>query len=712
MTDFYDVLRTAMARIDAPTAEERARVYAHVRAAVLAQLSSRQPPLGDDEIAAETARFEDAVARLEAELAPPPLHRETSLTVRGGRRRIDILAEAHAARRRATAAAVALAGAEPIPAPPPAWPPPDEPVPDDGYDGGFAEAPADEADAWRAPDEDAGALAGEEEDFAEAAIGGEAGYGEADPGEGDPGDGTPDDTTPDDTTPDDTTPDDTWDRSYDYHPPAYVPRWNDPVVADEAAPSVVWGNPSIEMTWDEVAEQWHDADPPPLALADPELTDPNLADPDLAVAGAQAPVRRLGAPRPPEPDAEGLPDDWAARLSAALADDGVVLAPHSEEPEPPPTDAWPQAEAQPEMEAWPDLAGESRQPPAPVRKLRARLLRRRAAPAEPAAAPEPEPAPMAPETYDSAVGTFAEASAFLDDSHFDEVQAAPPRGDSRQLFAVKVRRRGGAAAEPAPDVPPPRRAAAPQRSGRRQRAAADDDFGAAPPRRAKERTRERAEGRTRGRAGRVMAIGLAAATVAVLGWSATVFLPLVLPAGTGPAGEPAAAAAEPVQVLPARQVRAVLPQAAGSDVAQSILLFDGENPTVFESGPDNPVRFQGTDGAGIARITSSASAGGVRAIIGPGLAQRLSGHRIRLVLEARASPDNGATSMRLAYQRGRSVSDWQQTRLPAEFTPLQLEWDVPDGSGGRGSDYLLIEPGIPGDNTATDIKSIRIEILS
>src|SRR5581483_10906254 len=73
------------------------------------------------------------------------------------------------------------------------------------------------------------------------------------------------------------------------------------------------------------------------------------------------------------------------------------------------------------------------------------------------------------------------------------------------------------------------------------------------------------------------------------------------------------------------------------EVVQTFTVFDGGDPTVFESGSGNPVRFD--KAAGFARITSSTSDPGVRVMIGPGLAGRIAGRPIRVTLVARSSLD-------------------------------------------------------------------------
>jgi hypothetical protein len=146
-------------------------------------------------------------------------------------------------------------------------------------------------------------------------------------------------------------------------------------------------------------------------------------------------------------------------------------------------------------------------------------------------------------------------------------------------------------------------------------------------------------------------------------------------------------------------------------VAASYALFDGRDPRVFATTPDNPVYFD--DSNGFARVTSSTSASGVKAIIGPGLAARLAGQNVRVVITARASQEAGAATMRFAYQSGLAISHWQTANLSSDFTQLGMEWRVPAmRTSANGGDALIIEPGIPGDGTGMDIKAIRIDVLA
>ncbi len=144
-------------------------------------------------------------------------------------------------------------------------------------------------------------------------------------------------------------------------------------------------------------------------------------------------------------------------------------------------------------------------------------------------------------------------------------------------------------------------------------------------------------------------------------------------------------------------------------VDQTFMLFDGRDPTVFETSPDNPVRFDANSGA--VEISSSTGSPGVKALIGPGLATRLAGHDVRITIVARSSPEAGAATMRFAYQSGVAISHWQTANLGADYQAVAMTWRVPGLRTDRGGDLLVIQPGVPGDGNGADIKSIKIDLL-
>ncbi|SHG74865.1 hypothetical protein SAMN02745157_4747 [Kaistia soli DSM 19436] len=150
---------------------------------------------------------------------------------------------------------------------------------------------------------------------------------------------------------------------------------------------------------------------------------------------------------------------------------------------------------------------------------------------------------------------------------------------------------------------------------------------------------------------------------------------------------------------------------AGPPATESLVLFDGHDPSGFKSASDNPVKFEGSADAGFVEISSSASANGARLIVGPGVYQRIAGHDIRIVVAARGARDNPAATLRLAYQNGHQLSGWSDLKLGSDFQSLTMTWKVPKERTGGEGDAILIEPGIPGDQTAADIRSVTIDLL-
>ncbi len=137
------------------------------------------------------------------------------------------------------------------------------------------------------------------------------------------------------------------------------------------------------------------------------------------------------------------------------------------------------------------------------------------------------------------------------------------------------------------------------------------------------------------------------------------------------------------------------------------VLFDGSDPTVFETDPSNPVRFDGS----IARVSTSTGSAGATALIGPGLAVRLAGHTVRVALMVRSAKENGSANIRVAIQSGLAVSYWKTANLTADFAPIDLTWRIPTLRTDPTGDAIIIEPGIPGDGTGAEIGAIAIDLL-
>ncbi len=149
------------------------------------------------------------------------------------------------------------------------------------------------------------------------------------------------------------------------------------------------------------------------------------------------------------------------------------------------------------------------------------------------------------------------------------------------------------------------------------------------------------------------------------------------------------------------------------DVRQSYVVFDGRDPTIFRATPNNPVRLESDDQGSYARISTSIESAGVKVVVGPGLASQLADKDIRVTITARGSRERGAASMRFAYQSGLAISHWQTANLETAFAPVALVWHVPMlQPSTAGGDYIVVEPGIPGDGTAADISSIKIDVLN
>jgi hypothetical protein len=181
--------------------------------------------------------------------------------------------------------------------------------------------------------------------------------------------------------------------------------------------------------------------------------------------------------------------------------------------------------------------------------------------------------------------------------------------------------------------------------------------------------------------------------------------PAAPPVETEEAATSTPAPAEP----PAAPAPAEIP--SGALALETLSLFDGRDPSVFQSAPGNPIRFEGDTLGGFARIASSSNSTGSRITVGRGVFERLAGRTVRVVVVARAAATDPASSLRFSYQNGRSLSPWQDSALGADYAPLSLTWTVPKERGGPETDAIMIEPGIPGDGTAADVSSVRIEIL-
>lgn len=449
-------------------------------------------------------------------------------------------------------------------------------------------------------------------------------------------------------------------------PPAPAPP------AENEAPETIWGTPAIDLAWDQTTEQWLD----PSEMA-------GRVRPSAPRAGGrvngrpapeQAPPPRIASPRPTasaaRPGAEAPRDDRAAGGLRRPAD-APRIEPRIGSPQPRPDTQPPLREARQRSEVrWPRI-----DPGAPPAGNGSRP-----------AAPRPAPDLSA---IDAAF-VAAEAAPPVDSYGRTEprMAASPARRNEPPVLFIEDRR--GAAAEV--QTRRGREASAPQR--RPAEIAPGPAFASEPAEdfaveEALERPARAAQPRRS--IGRKLAIGLGVIAALVLAWCLYVFVPILFPGSADP-GAPAATG------------EARVPAEAGAP----IVIFGGQNPAVFVGTPDNPVGFEAGENGGFARVASS-TAGGARATIGRSVAQQLGGHTIRIAIDARGTPGRESITARLGYQRGDGLLEWQTINLGAVFYVWTVDWTIPGGAST--GDFLIIEPGIPGDGTALDIRGLTIQIL-
>ena len=486
-----------------------------------------------------------------------------------------------------------------------------------------------------------------------------------------------------------------------------------PLEAEPQTPEPMWGAPAIDMAWDENSEQWRDARHPPAPFAEDYEPGRNGEREPRRIrqgrvtrdrADGQGRWRRRAPVPEPEPVSEPTFGD-------DVADDPIGVV--DEEPElriarqtsgrPPPRRGlvrrlWTRND---DGLSGPDGRRGTRknrrrdaeledEPPGRARKAKAKSKGRRGG----AEVDEDDPIAELARQLETQRGGYERAEPLLLEG---------PARSERDLYLPSPER---FAPEPAEDEeePAPHRGRK-QRKERKERKREDR-----PRRRSRVAAREtRLEDEPRRRGSRIWLIIIFVFAVGVIGWAGYVFLPLLFPSEPGETSEttagapegaaPVAAAAQPVTPTPA------------APAGDGIVLFNGADPTVFEAGADNPVNYQGNADGGFVRITSSIDSGGARAVIGPGVAERLAGHEVRVVIEARGSPDQAAGAVRLAYQQDLLILDWRVSRLIGDYAFISASWTIPDRATD-GPDYLLIEPGVAGDGTAIDIRSIRFEIVN
>jgi len=78
MADYYSLISRAVSALSPSSIEAREAVYARARSALVSQLRSIQPPVGEADIRAESRALEEAITRIELELAAKAAPAKTS----------------------------------------------------------------------------------------------------------------------------------------------------------------------------------------------------------------------------------------------------------------------------------------------------------------------------------------------------------------------------------------------------------------------------------------------------------------------------------------------------------------------------------------------------------------------------------------------------------------------------------------------------------
>ena len=69
MADYYSLISRAVSALPSSSAEAREAVYVRARTALVSQLKNIQPPIGEADIRAESRALEEAITRIELEIA-------------------------------------------------------------------------------------------------------------------------------------------------------------------------------------------------------------------------------------------------------------------------------------------------------------------------------------------------------------------------------------------------------------------------------------------------------------------------------------------------------------------------------------------------------------------------------------------------------------------------------------------------------------------
>ncbi|WP_429912427.1 hypothetical protein [Glycocaulis sp.] len=162
------------------------------------------------------------------------------------------------------------------------------------------------------------------------------------------------------------------------------------------------------------------------------------------------------------------------------------------------------------------------------------------------------------------------------------------------------------------------------------------------------------------------------------------------------------------------------PRNAGATVTERELVFQGAALADLVNGPGTNFRFDpGHSDGPVARASSAASfemagnmSAGVAAFVPDEFETRISGRRVRVEFEVRASGANGPDTVQIAYfTTGYGDSGWRERPISPQYSTISFEWDAPVHQGQEFNEAVGIWPDPQGENREILIRRIRVFIL-
>lgn len=162
------------------------------------------------------------------------------------------------------------------------------------------------------------------------------------------------------------------------------------------------------------------------------------------------------------------------------------------------------------------------------------------------------------------------------------------------------------------------------------------------------------------------------------------------------------------------------PRNAAATVSERELVFQGAALSDLVNGPGTHVRFDPGHADGpVARASAAASfeiagnmSAGVAAFVPDEFETRISGRRVRVEFEVRASGTNGPETVRIGYfTTGYGDSGWHELPVSPRYSTIFFEWDAPVHEGQEFNEAVGIWPDPLGESREILIRRIRVFIL-